>query len=269
MRKIVLAAVLAISSITVFGQQRNAWAPVNETTVNRDLFASRSRPANYKLFQLNESIFKTTLASAPSERFVNSGASTFILTIPGNNGQLQQFRVVEAPVMHPDLAARYPDIQSFAGKGVDDPSTTIRFDISPQGFHGMIMSPRHPTVYIDPVDKNHDYYILVSRSDVMDYRTAFQCLTTARSANESGRGESAERNANDGLLRTYRLALCATGEFSQYWLDGTETSDAQRKAKVLGAQNTAMTRANGIFEKDFGLRLVLVLPVRWYPRWRR
>jgi hypothetical protein len=41
-------------------------------------------------------------------------------------------------------------------------------------------------------------------------------------------------------------------------LNGTETSDAERKAKVLAAMNVHMTRVNGIYERDFGIRMVLV-----------
>ncbi|MBK8087137.1 MAG: hypothetical protein IPK31_03820 [Chitinophagaceae bacterium] len=66
------------------------------------------------------------------------------------------------------------------------------------------------------------------------------------------------QNATDGKLRTFRLALASTGEFSQFWLNGTETTDAQRKAKVLVAMNAAMTRTNGIYERDFAIRMILV-----------
>ncbi|HEU4632878.1 MAG TPA: zinc-dependent metalloprotease family protein, partial [Flavisolibacter sp.] len=172
----------------------------------------------------------------------------------------ERYTVVEAPVMHPDLAAKYPDIKSYAGKGLDDPASTIRFDISPLGFHAIILSSAKPTVYIDPVDKDDDYYMVVSRKDIIDFKNEFQCLTTdVRSGAEPyGKSTITLRNADDGKLRTYRLALCASGEYSQYWLNGTETSDAERIAKVVAAQNNHMTRANAIFERDFGVRLVLV-----------
>ena len=160
--------------------------------------------------------------------------------------------------MDEGLAARYPGIHSYVGKGVENQGATIRFDISPWNFHGMIRYPNEPTVYIDPIDEATNTYIVVSRKDVVDYRVTFQCLTDAVPDARTAGDDAALRNADDGRLRTFRLALCATGEFSQFWLNGTEANDAERKAKVLAAQNTQMTRANGIFEEDFGLRLVLV-----------
>jgi hypothetical protein len=257
MRKSLLVALFAMITIAGFSQQRNFWTAVDERSINDAAFAGRARPNEFKVFRLNESQFKSSLAVAPSERNVNAAASAFILTIPNSDGELEQFRIVEAPVMAPELAARYPGITSYAGQGITDPTASIRFDVSPQGFHGMILSSTRPTVYIDPlVDEN---YIVVSRKEILQFRPVFECLTQSSPSQELERvAENAERNADDGQLRTYRLALCASGEFSQYWLNGTETTDAERKAKVLAAQNTAMTRANGIFERDFGLRLVLI-----------
>ncbi len=257
MKKILLMAGLGLTSFVTYSQQ-NFWSSVDESSVGKDLFANRARPSAYKLFRLNEPSLKAALTTAPSERVVTASQSVFILSMPNNEGQLEQFKIVEAPVMDPGLAARYPGIRSFAGKGINDPSATIRFDVSPQGFHGMILSARRPTIYIDPVDKINSYYTVVSRPDIIQYQEAFECLTKASAEATALAAGDANKNADDGLLRTYRLALCATGEFSQHWLDGTEANDAERKAKVLAAQNSEMTRANGIFEKDFGARLVLV-----------
>ena len=81
-------------------------------------------------------------------------------------------------------------------------------------------------------------------------KNSFQCLTTDPGL-QSLEIRAAE-NADDGKLRTYRLALCTTGEFSAHWLDGTETSDVQRKAKVLAALNNTVTATNAIYERDFG-----------------
>ena len=44
----------------------------------------------------------------------------------------------------------------------------------------------------------------------------------------------------------------------QYFLNGSETTDAQRRTKVLAAMNTLMVRTNAIFERDFGIHLNLV-----------
>ena len=69
-------------------------------------------------------------------------------------------------------------------------------------------------------------------------------------------------NANDGKLRTYRMALIGTSEYSEFHLTnqgvGAGESDATKKAAVLSAMNASMTRINGIFERDLGVTMQLV-----------
>lgn len=244
------------------GQERNFWTGISESRLSSDAFSDRFRPSSYLVFHLDEAAFTAELRNAPSERSVSSSASSFILTVPNAKGEPERFRVVEAPIMHPDLAARYPGINSYAGKGIDNPSSTIRFDVSPEGFHGMILSTDRPTIYIDPVSRKEQFYIVFARTDAANYRTPFQCLTddAAKVQREVKGMEDTEalRNADDARLRTYRLALASTGEYSTFFLDGTETSDLQRRGKVLAGMNTAMTRTNGIYERDFGIRMVLI-----------
>ncbi|HYF30907.1 MAG TPA: zinc-dependent metalloprotease family protein [Chitinophagaceae bacterium] len=259
MRRTLSTALAVLLCIAVAAQDGNFWTQVNESRINKDLFANRFKPAAYKIFQLNEAALSNALRSVPSEKNVAAAASDFILHIPNENGQLERFRVVAAPVMHPDLAAKYPGINSYAGQGIDDPTSTIRFDVSPRGFHGMVLSTSRKTIYIDAIDRNDQYYVVFSRKDIGNYQSAFQCLTEdANLQAQQAIQNEALKNADDARLRTYRLALAASGEYSTYFLNGTETSDAQRKAKVLAAMNTAMTRTNGIYERDFGIRMVLI-----------
>lgn len=260
MRKITLLFALVLVGYGALSQQSD-WTPVNESAITKNLFTRHIKPATYQLYRLDEPSIQRALRSSPSERKVSAAQSSFILSVPVPGGQLERFSVVSAPVMDAALAARYPEIQSYAGKGVDNPTSTIRFDVSPRGFHGMILSANRPTIYIDPVDRNDKYYVVFSRQEVIDYRNVFQCFTQegnkVQQPSVSIPGEGL-RGADDGRLRTYRLALAATGEYSTYFLDGTETTDAQRKAKVLAAMNTLMTRTNGIYERDFGVRLNLI-----------
>ncbi len=55
----------------------------------------------------------------------------------------------------PSWARKYPEIRTYAGYGLDDPSATIRFDLVPQGFHALILS-ENGTIYIDPFQRGDD-----------------------------------------------------------------------------------------------------------------
>jgi len=257
MRKSLLFSLFLFICVATYGQQ-NLWQQMDESWLSADRFPNGSKPKAYKVFQLKSSIMTEELKRAPSEKSVSASTSSFILSVPNAEGVIERYRVVNAPVMHPDLAAKYPGIHSYAGKGIDRPNSTIRFSMGMGKFEGMILSTDRPTIYIDQSDEKKQLYLVVSRNEIIDYKNEFKCFTDEKNTMQRLSEMPEAQNATDGKLRTFRLALASTGEFSQFWLNGTETTDAQRKAKVLVAMNAAMTRTNGIYERDFAIRMILV-----------
>src|SRR3712207_2954618 len=102
MKKILLSCFAGLLFFCANAQQRNFWSPVNESTLTRNVFQNRFKPAAFRLFQLQELSLIAELRVAPSERAVSVSSSSFILSVPNAEGQLENFKVVEAPVMHPD-----------------------------------------------------------------------------------------------------------------------------------------------------------------------
>src|SRR6476469_8686638 len=114
MKKTLLLSLLAV---LLFGQsysQESLWkitsaaklAPLPKTE-------RRSEPLQSKLYSLDFDALKTQLQLAPS-RDANQ-VSTVIIAFPSHDGTMHHYRIYEASVMHPDLAARYPEINSYAG----------------------------------------------------------------------------------------------------------------------------------------------------------
>ncbi len=123
----------------------SAWQP-NKLAGNHPVFV----PQSYKTFHLAEDAFKRALTTVPLAKNIAVSKSSFIISVPNAKGEQEHFRIVESPVMSAALAAKYPQLKSYAGQGIDDPSATIRFDITPKGFHAMILSGTRKTIYINP-----------------------------------------------------------------------------------------------------------------------
>jgi hypothetical protein len=238
--------------------QNNFWKPVytkdvSSFTKGKELFPGSFKPSVYKLFSLNENDFAALLKQSPHENNTKAGQSKFIVTIPVADGSTEQFRITESPVMEPKLQAKYPGIRSYLGQGITDRSSIIRFDFSPQGFHAIIISPKRKTIYINPITTGKNLYTVFDRSNIAQEKQVFDCkLDKVLSSQIQG---TQTPGTTDNNLRTYRFAVATGGEFSKLFLDGTETTDAQKKAKVLAGLVTDLIRTNIIFEADFGIHL--------------
>ena len=78
-----------------------------------------------------------------------------MLTLPAPNGGVQRFAVHESSIMEAGLAARHPEIKTYAGRGLDDATATVRADLSPLGFHASVRSAAGGW-YVDPYYRNDD-----------------------------------------------------------------------------------------------------------------
>jgi len=219
-------------------------------------------PDSYRTLRLNKDLLTTILAQAPLEASVKAADSELVISLPMPDGRFSRFRFVESPIMEEGLQVKYPEIRTYLGQGIDDPTATVRFDLTPKGFHGMILS-ENDSVFIDPYSKNDtENYISYNKRDLQRDED-FVCLVSNSKPNalEKSRldkklsAESllspAENIVNNaGTLHTYRLAMAATGEYTAFH-GGTV-------AGALAAITTTMNRVNGVYERELSVRMNLI-----------
>lgn len=111
-------------------------------------------PDHYRALTLDRDALIALLARAPIEGSAAAAIRPEI-DLPMPDGSFGRFAIVESPVMAPQLQARCPEIRTYAGKGIDDPSATIRFDLTPVGFHAQVFSTSG-TIYVDPFQRGDD-----------------------------------------------------------------------------------------------------------------
>lgn len=255
----ILVLTFLLVSISVNAQLWSPISPAKAQAKSKEL--RKTTPTKYQLFNLNTTELRSILQRTPSR--VQQKSSSIVIQLPTAKGVLQKFRILEASVLEEGLAKRFPSIQSFVGYGIDDPTSIARFSFSKIGLHAMITSGNHSTIYIDPYTKDKGSYICYAKSDLPADPNNFECLVEENvKSNFSNQQFNALKNANDGKLRTFRLAIACTGEYSQFHINNqgisSSASDQVKKEAVLSAVNNTMTRVNGIFERDLALTMVLV-----------
>lgn len=251
----ILVLVLTISGIA----QARIWNPVSDSLASREKLTEIGNPAAFTAYRFDENAAETLFRAAPQESMTIGIDSSVIFQLPNAEGKLERFRIKNSPIMEPELAAKYPMINSYSGQGIDDPTATVRMDLSPLGFRAMILS-KHTTVYVEPADKG---IVVAFAKDSVAGSSAMACLTSKERSKFADLFETQMTRFSSGLvesgtvLRTYRLALAATGEYTAVFA-GSATTDAEKKANALAAMNTTMNRVNGIYERDLAVRMVLV-----------
>ncbi len=232
---------------------------------------------NYNLFSQN-SIWNKTDALTKSI-FINTNKSTSIyelnsftflnnLSVVSRNkdlevefpvnsmGKFEIFKLQETQVMHPLLAKKVVSLKTYKGY-CHKTNQHVSFSFSEKnGITGLI-SGDNKTISIQPLDNRKHSFI--ETLDKLKPQSLFECETNDKIKQSIiKRVFSTSRNVDDGNLRRYRLALSVNGEYSQFFLNGTEVNDEERMIKVLTAMVNSVNRLNQIFEQDLGVTLQLI-----------
>lgn len=226
----------------------SVWRDIDEKTIG-----DRQRlivPQAYRTIELNQRALFDILDRAPMEFTDATRNSSITLSLPFPDGSYQLFKIELSPIMEPQLAAQFPQIRTFRGQSLDDPAAVTRLGWTLFGFHAIILSPQG-TVYIDPYGKDDQVnYTSYFKRDYRKDGVEFQCLFTEDSPAVAQSTNPEPNVLNGTALRTYRLALAATVEYSAVF-GGTVPL-------ALSAMTTTMNRVNGIYEREVAVHMNLV-----------
>ena len=187
------------------------------------------------------------------------------LQIPLPNGKFDYFSIQRVAVLHPDLAKKFPNTQTFSGRSLRNPTSTMRMVWNGVEFHAIIFT-QEGIVMIDKINNgnkseylnyfekeaNHPPYVCGTETE---NRRAIDPAFEKKVQRKIASLEASTANARNSpmavgtQLKTYRLAMATSGELT--------TS--------LGGVGPAMTRVinlvsdlNAIFEREFSIRLELI-----------
>lgn len=243
-----LAFILGLIALSV--QSQSIWTDISEHDIN-GVGERRIIPDQYRCYRLDQDLLLPLLATAPLRFSAAAETQNVILAVPMPDGRLGRFRLTESPVMQPPLQAIFPQIRCYTGYGIDDPYAKIKCDFTEWGFHAMIRSPRHSTVFIDPyLHGNKDYYLTYYKKDYRAQKDWFCQSDGFQTKKEDIPQWNGAEFAGDCKLREYVLALACTGEYAAF--HGGTTAGA------ASAMTTSINRVNGVMENDLGVTMVFV-----------
>ncbi len=208
---------------------------------------TRGNEAGEGYFTADNTLLRARLGQAPDEILADR---SYLIELPMPDGSLESFAIVESPIMHADLAQRYPEIKTYRLYGIDGSIASGRADMTQKGFHAMLQSS-HGLVFIDPDEtSNTNRYRSRRRND--QPAQGFSCGVHRIGSNLFDQPETLARPRNRlvGSFLTYRLAVAATQEY----VAAVGGTIAAAQAEIV----TAINRVNVFYERDLGIRLLLV-----------
>ncbi len=226
----------------------------NTTFQSKSNFQIQTNSARYLSLDITK--FRQQVGQIPNGKIDAINTIGTVLNLPLPDGKSARFIVIESSILAPKLAKKFPQIKTYLGQGIDDPSATIRFDITPKGFHAIIFGVKN-TIYIDPINTSTDQnYIAYYKKKFVKkgFERGNSVDVIGKPQDASQKSKSAKQvnaaKASGTELRTYRIAIAATGEYTTFH-GGTVLNG-------LSAIATTMNRVTGIFERELAISFSIV-----------
>ena len=253
MKKTVLLFAIAMSFGQMVAQKKAVWHSLGAQPTSKIV---RTRPnlntEGELYFTADVNAFKQFLANTPAKFSATAGT---IVSIPNLNGEIETYRVWEDSNFEPDLQAQFPEIRSYVGQGIVDPSARLNFSVSPLGVQTMVLRANGSSEFIEAYDKQASTYVLFGANNRNRGKLPFKCGTKdVELANVLSQNDNLANRSSAQSFKTMKLALSCTAEYSNYF---GATSSAQ-VALVLAGMNATMTRVNGVMENDLAVHLNII-----------
>ena len=239
--KLRLVFTITILFLSFYGHSQHAYWKIESAHTNLEKeFSEHFAVRQGGVFTFEEALFKNELKSISS-----AFKGSIIVYFPNGDGELVAFNVSESAVMSPALAAKFPNIKSYAGHGLANEGLKVRFSVSHKGVQVMMVdADDNGAVFLQKI-KNNTY--AVYKRDHLAMATDFLCGTKSLFEKSMDGFSSKPPNRE---LRKFRLAVSASGEYTEF--HGGTVADA------MAAINATMTMVNQIYETDLGITLELV-----------
>ena len=208
------------------------------------------KPEKQQFVNYNIDALRTLLRGAPQESRYNDGMPGAKLNLPSPDGRMIEFDIYESKIMEEPDYSSFPNIRTYIAVNSKNKVEHGRIDVTEQGFHAMIFTDGD-TYFIEPASlNNHKTLISYYKRDNKEEKN-FICETGESEMEGEVLEERDPLTCNSSMtLVSHRTAVACTFEYAAFH-GGTV-------ALALSAIVTTVNRVSGVYEKDLGVRLILI-----------
>ena len=254
-------------AILLLGGSASGWAQTRffvEAPDLKEVTRAEKNVSVYRVYRLDVAALRTYLANAPVE-FTADARPALRLAVPLPNGTTETFAIYDSPILAPVVAAQYPNIKTYTGQAQTAGSTAvIRFSFTGDEFNAIVLGlPGAGAAYFEKstAAPGANVYLSYSTLDVLPAtgsraakKNPCGVQPLSRPINVGGINRAATGALRTGgTLRTLRLAITATGEFTN--AKGTPNNTA---AGGYAAVVQYVNRLVAVYRRELSVSFVLV-----------
>ncbi|MBD0726540.1 hypothetical protein B6A10_15310 [Flavobacterium sp. L1I52] len=189
---------------------------------------------------------KLSEALAQTFKTSKSAKNKVIVGFPDKRGVIIDFLISERAILDDEQQQKYPEIRSYFGYNIQNPSIKISFSLSPyKGLSGIMITNDEFVVY-EPFDNIETFKVLEKKN--IESRMFANCLAP-KNLSKLKDIEYLKKQAVTTVKKKYKIAIATTNEYSSF--------HGNTLASVNAAIVATLTNVNAVFENDLNISFQL------------
>ena len=182
-------------------------------------------------------------------------ANNRTLELPNEKGQLELFSLRPVSILSAELARKNPSIRTYTALSKERDGVHARVTMTRKGVSAWIYTSEGVHYFIQPEQEGVHY--AYRREATRTSRYNFECKTRQPPKGKAYSKKEGQTKKATTSLQTFRIAITATGEYTQYWGDDDD-SNGTNQEDAFAAVVATINRINQVFETDLNVHLELV-----------
>jgi chitodextrinase len=264
--KLKLMTILLVVTSFAFAQNDDSYwtkTTASEAAKGTTVLARKDPLPDNTLFNLDVNALKSVLAKT-NNKYRNSSSDGVLVSLPNEDGSIEQFKVVETTIYGNSIQNSSNITKTYHGFDTNKPSLTVNIIVSSLG---LIFDVYEKDVMIINIEKNNPDSNLYEFKKVLPSTNSenFKCgvddtMNNLFKIGENLKSKNYHRAGEEyAKIRTYRMAVSATQEFSNsYPMYNIYTDASRQRQYVLDRITAIMAQVNVVYLRELGFQFQII-----------